>query len=73
MDVEVWQGLAIMFVGIALGTLGEMLVEDRANTDSTRLIGRALRLLGLGMLIGGVVIAALAYVFPAGASGGSGL
>ena len=65
MDVEVWQGLGLALAGIALATLGEALVEDPANTGTARLTGRALRLLGLALILGGVVVAALAYVFPA--------
>ena len=72
MDAEVWQGMAIAILGIVFGTFGELLVEDRSNTDSMRLLGRVLRLVGLALLIGGVVVAALAYVFPAG-GGSSGL
>lgn len=69
MDSVAWQGVALAIVGLILGTLGDVLVEDRSNTDSTRLVGRALRFLGLGLLIGGVMVAALAYVFPASSAG----
>jgi hypothetical protein len=67
-DVVVWQGLGLVAVGLMLGTLGEVLVEDRGNAESTRILGRAIRLLGLAMLIGGAVLAALAYAFPPGST-----
>ena len=69
MDIEVYQGFALAIAGIALATLGEALVEDRQNSGTARLTGRALRLLGLALIIGGTVTAALAYVFPAGTGG----
>ena len=72
-DVVVWQGLGVLAGGLLLGTLGDALVADPGAAEATRLVGRALRLLGLGLLIAGAVVAALAYVFPPGTAGPGGV